>query len=30
MVEKSIKKGEFYGTVSAERAADLDSDVLLT
>ena len=30
MVEKSIKKGEFYGTISAERAAELESDVLLT
>ena len=30
MVEKSIEKGQFYGTVSAERAADLESDVLLT
>jgi iron complex transport system substrate-binding protein len=29
-VAKSIKPGEFYGTVSAERAADLDSDVFLT
>ena len=30
MVEKSIEKGQFYGSVSAERAADLESDVLLT
>ncbi len=30
MVADVIKKGEFYGTVSAERAADLESDVLLT
>ena len=29
MVDDVIKKGEFYGTISAERAADLDSDVLL-
>jgi iron complex transport system substrate-binding protein len=29
-VAKAIKPGEFYGTVSAERAADLDSDVFLT
>jgi iron complex transport system substrate-binding protein len=29
-VEKSIEKGQFYGTVSAERSADLESDVLLT
>jgi len=30
MVADVIKKGEFYGTVSAERAPDLHSDVLLT
>jgi len=30
MVDDVIKQGEFYGTISAERAADLDSDVLLT
>ena len=29
-VAGAIKPGEFYGTVSAERAADLDSDVFLT
>jgi iron complex transport system substrate-binding protein len=29
-VEGAIKPGEFYGQVSAERAADLDSDVFLT
>lgn len=29
-VADAIKPGEFYGTVSAERATDLDSDVLLT
>jgi iron complex transport system substrate-binding protein len=29
-VAGAIKPGEFYGTVSAERAADLESDVLLT
>lgn len=26
----AIKEGEFYGTVSAERASELDSDVLIT
>ena len=30
VVAEAIKQGEFYGTVSAERAADLESDVLLT
>jgi iron complex transport system substrate-binding protein len=30
VVEKVSKPGQFYTTVSAERAADLDSDVLLT
>jgi iron complex transport system substrate-binding protein len=30
MVEKSIEKGQFYGSVSAERSASLESDVLLT
>jgi iron complex transport system substrate-binding protein len=30
VVEKSIEEGQFYGSVSAERAADLESDVLLT
>jgi iron complex transport system substrate-binding protein len=29
-VEEAIKPGEFYGTVSAERAPQLESDVLLT
>jgi iron complex transport system substrate-binding protein len=29
-VAAAIKPGEFYGTVSAERASDLESDVLLT
>ena len=29
-VEDAIKPGEFYGSVSAERASDLDSDVFLT
>jgi iron complex transport system substrate-binding protein len=29
-VASAVKPGEFYGTVSAERAADLESDVLLT
>lgn len=29
-VESAIKPGEFYGQVSAERAADLTSDVFLT
>lgn len=29
-VAKAVKPGEFYGTVSAERAAALDSDVFLT
>lgn len=29
-VADAIKPGEFYGTVSAEKAADLDSDVFLT
>ena len=30
VVEKAIEPGEFYGTVSAERASELESDVLLT
>ena len=30
MVEETIEPGQFYGTVSAERAPQLDSDVLLT
>jgi iron complex transport system substrate-binding protein len=29
-VADAIKPGEFYGSVSAEKAADLDSDVFLT
>lgn len=29
-VANAIKPGEFYGTVSAERASELESDVLLT
>ncbi|PKH37859.1 iron complex transport system substrate-binding protein [Nocardioides alpinus] len=29
-VAEAIKPGEFYGMVSAERAADLDSDVFVT
>jgi iron complex transport system substrate-binding protein len=29
-VADAIKPGEFYGTVSAERSADLDSDVFVT
>jgi len=29
-VADAIKPGEFYGTVSAERASDLDSDLFLT
>ena len=29
-VEGAIEPGQFYGTVSAERAPDLESDVLLT
>lgn len=29
-VADAIKPGEFYGTVSAEKAADLDSDVFIT
>ncbi|HJR39698.1 MAG TPA: iron-siderophore ABC transporter substrate-binding protein [Nocardioidaceae bacterium] len=29
-VAEAIKPGEFYGTVSAERASELESDVLLT
>lgn len=29
-VEDAIKPGEFYGTVSAERAPELESDVFLT
>jgi iron complex transport system substrate-binding protein len=30
MVDEAIEDGQFYGTVSAERAADLESDVLIT
>jgi iron complex transport system substrate-binding protein len=30
VVEETIEPGQFYGTVSAERAPQLDSDVLLT
>lgn len=30
VVDQVVKKGAFYGTVSAERAASLKSDVLLT
>lgn len=30
IIEKLSKKGQFYGTVSAERYADLTSDVFLT
>lgn len=30
VVENAIEEGQFYGTVSAERAATLESDVLLT
>jgi iron complex transport system substrate-binding protein len=30
IVDKSVKDGQFYGTVSAERAASVKSDVLLT
>lgn len=29
-VADAIKPGEFYGTISAEKAADLDSDVFVT
>ena len=29
-VAEAIKPGEFYGTVSAEQSADLDSDVFVT
>ena len=29
-VPSAVKPGEFYGTVSAEKAADLGSDVFLT
>ncbi|HET7327595.1 MAG TPA: iron-siderophore ABC transporter substrate-binding protein [Nocardioidaceae bacterium] len=29
-VAKAVEPGEFYGTVSAERATELESDVLLT
>ena len=30
VVEESVEPGQFYGTVSAERAADLESDVFVT
>ncbi|WP_110181125.1 ABC transporter substrate-binding protein [Nocardioides solisilvae] len=30
IVEKAVKDGQFYGTVSAERAETVDSDILLT
>jgi iron complex transport system substrate-binding protein len=30
VVDEVVGKGQFYGNLSAERAADLDSDVLLT
>lgn len=30
VVDDVVEKGQFYGSVSAERAADLDADVLLT
>ncbi len=30
MVADAIEDGQFYGTVSAERAADLESDVFIT
>ncbi|HET8960885.1 iron-siderophore ABC transporter substrate-binding protein [Nocardioides sp.] len=30
VIEKLSEKGEFYGTVSAERAAELESDVFIT
>ena len=30
VVDDAIKPGEFYGTVSAEKAADLESDVFVT
>ncbi|MFC4784523.1 iron-siderophore ABC transporter substrate-binding protein [Nocardioides sp. MAHUQ-72] len=30
VVDTAVGKGQFYGNVSAERAADLESDVLLT
>ncbi len=30
VVDEVVKEGTFYGTVSAERAADLQSDVVLT
>lgn len=30
MVEEVVEDGQFYGTLSAERADDLESDVLLT
>jgi iron complex transport system substrate-binding protein len=30
MVDEAVEEGQFYGTVSAERADDLESDLLLT
>lgn len=30
IIERLSKKGQFYGTVSAERSADLDSDLFLS
>ncbi|PVG84321.1 iron-siderophore ABC transporter substrate-binding protein [Nocardioides gansuensis] len=30
LVDEVVKKGQYYGTLSAERAADVESDVLLT
>jgi iron complex transport system substrate-binding protein len=30
VIEQLSKAGQFYGTVSAERGADLDSDVFIT
>jgi iron complex transport system substrate-binding protein len=30
IVETAIKEGQFYGTLSSERAADVESDVLVT
>ena len=29
-IDDAIKHGQFYGTVSAERASELESDVFLT
>ncbi len=30
IIEKLSEKGDFYGTVSAERASELESDVFIT